>query len=817
MRFLSFFFIFIITLSVKAQRVKVLGRDLGFPIENVTIYNDTKELVVYTDKEGMADLSGFKETEVISFNHLSYYEYEILKRELGLIEFVVYLVKKSELLDEIVLSASKGNEKRSRIAEQVDVISEVEIKRLAPQNTGDLLASLPGVKVQKTQFGGGSPVLRGMEANRILLVVDGVRMNNAIYRTGHLQNAISVSPNILERTEVIFGPSSVVYGSDALGGVIHYYTKSPKISDKTAVNSSFFSRYSTANNEITGEGNLELRFKKWASFTSVSYSDFGDLRMGDNRHHGYETWGKVYEYSNNTSTYYNDNPVQNENPNIQKNTNFNQMDVLQKFVVPFSDKTDFSLNMQYSSSSDNPRFDNLTEYSDGSLKFAEWYYGPQKRLLISPQLKINPEKKLLESGTITLAYQNIKESRVQRKFSSLDGYFRDENVDVFSLNGDFFVPLTKDESRIFSYGAELSHNNVSSDAIGKTLDVYNNSVVGVADEFTVQTRYPDGGSTYTSAAAYINYRQDISEKSTLNTGIRLIKTYLTAKWVDDTFITLPDMDISLNNSAVTATIGYIYKPTINWQLNGIISSGFRSPNIDDIGKIREKNGVVTVPNTELKPEYAYNFETTILKSFHNKKFQAGLNVYYTLLHNYITRDYYELNNSPTIIYDGEEALTMANVNKENAYIFGGTISFKGNINQYWYTKGSLTYTQGEAYDTKNRLSSIPPVFGTLEGGYQKGRFQAGVNWVFNGKKPINKYNLIEGIDNVDQTPYNASLDEYYGSPGWNIVNLNANYKLNKNFSFFVNLDNIFDVHYKEFASAISASGRNLSAAFLITI
>ena len=438
-------------------------------------------------------------------------------------------------------------------------------------------------------------------------------------------------------------------------------------------------------------------------------------------------------------------------------------------------------------------------------------------MLISPQLKINPENKFLESGTITLAYQNIKEARIQRKFSSLDRYLRNEKVDVFSLNGDFFVPLTKDETRIFSYGAEFTYNKVGSDAIGNTLDVYNNTIVGVVNEFTVQTRYPDGGSSYTSAAGYVNYRQDISEKSTLNTGIRLINTCLTAKWVDNTFMTLPDMDIALDNSAVTATVGYIYKPTTNWQLNGIISSGFRSPNIDDIGKIREKNGDVTVPNTALKPEYAYNFETTILKNFNKKQFQAGLNVYYTLLHNYITRDYFELNNSPSIMYDGEEAYTMANVNKGNAYIFGGTASFKGNITHYWYTKGSLTYTQGEAYDTKNRLSSIPPVFGTLEGGYQKGRLQAGVIWLFNGKKPISKYNLIEGIDNVEQNPYNASLDKFEGMPGWNIVNLNANYMLNKNFSLFLNLDNIFDVHYKEFASAISASGRNLSAAFLITI
>ena len=817
MRFLLVIILFFTTLFVQAQKVKVIERGSNFPIENVTIYGDTQAVSVHTDKNGIADLSEFNDSDVISFSHISYFEFEILKRELGVIEFVVSLVKKAEQLDEIVLSASKGNEKRSRIAEQVAIASVEEIRKLAPQTSADLLADMPGIKVQKTQFGGGSPVLRGMEANRVLLVIDGVRMNNAIYRMGHLQNSITVSPNILERTEVIFGPSSVVYGSDALGGVIHYYTKTPKVSPKEEVNGGIFSRYSTVNNEITVEGNLELRFKKWASYTNVSYSDFGDLKMGTNRNHGFDDWGKVYEYSNNTDTYYNANPIENSNPNIQKNTGFNQTDVLQKFAIPFSKNTDFNFNIQYSVSSNIPRFDNLTQYSDGSLKFAEWYYGPQKRLLISPQLKINPDKKWLESGTITLAYQNIKESRVQRKFTSLDRSYRDEDVDVFSLNGDFFVPLTTDDTRIFSYGVEFSHNIVDSESIGKTLDVYNNTIVGFSDEFTVQSRYPDGGSTYTTAAAYVNYRQDISEKSTLNTGVRFVNTNLTAEWVDDTFFTLPDMDIKLNNSAVTATIGYIFKPTVNWQLNGIVSSGFRSPNIDDVGKIREKNGDVTVPNIYLKPEYAYNFETSVLKYFKEKTFEAGFNVYYTLLHNYITRDYYEVNGSPTIIYDGDEAFTMANVNKGNANIYGGTISFKGNFTPVWFAKGSLTYTKGEANDTKLPLSSIPPLFGNLRFGYEKDRFQAGLSWIFNGKKSIENYNLVEGIDNVEETPYNALTDTYYGSPSWNIFNINADYKFNNHLTIFANIDNVFNVHYKEFASAISAPGINFSISALISI
>ena len=817
MRILITIFLFFAAISIKAQQVKVLERGSNFPIENVTIYNDTNNNIIYTDKNGLADLSSFNDTDVISFNHLSYIEYEILKRELSEIEFIVYLSKKAQQLDEIVLSASKGKESRSRIAEQIAITSREEIKKLAPQTTADLLTNLPGIKVQKTQFGGGSPVLRGMEANRILLVVDGVRMNNAIYRTGHLQNSITVSPNIIDRVEVIFGPSSVIYGSDALGGVIHYYTKTPKTSVKKEVNTSIYSRYSSINNEFTAEGNIELRNKKWASYTSVSHSSFGDLKMGENRTHNFDNWGKVPLYSNNSDSFYNPNAVVNTDDNIQKNTGYNQTDILQKIAIPLSLKSDLMVNIQYSTSSNINRFDKLTEYSGTELKYAEWYYGPQERLLISSQLKINPNKKWIQKGTITAAFQNINESRVQRDLGSLDRTYRDEKVDVLSLNGDFFVPLTKGSNRIMSYGFEITHNNVNSNAYGKTLNVFENSIVGFSGDFTVQSRYPDGGSTYTSLASYVNYRQDISKKATLNTGIRFINTHLTATWIDDTFITLPDFDISLNNAAITATVGYVYKPSLDWQLNSVISSGFRSPNIDDVGKIREKSGNVTVPNIFLKPEYAYSFETSVLKYFNAKKFQTGLNVYYTLLSNYITRDQFEINNSSTIYYDGEVGNVVANVNKDNAYIMGSTFSFKGNFNPLWFAKGAITYTKGKAYDTDLPLSSIPPLFGSLEIGFEKDRLQTSLNWKFNGKKRIEDYNLIEGIDNEEQTPYNSLTDTYYGTPSWNTLNFNANYKLNSNVTFYVNIDNIFDVHYKEFASSISASGRNLALSLRVNI
>lgn len=809
--FLCFFF----SAFLFAQEVTIIDFETQFPIENCTIYGENNPKTVQTDKSGKANVSVFADNEIITISHLSYIEVELLKRNVSKTNNIIYLHRNAETLDEIVLSSSRKKELKKRVAERIEVNTTAEIRKISPQTSADLLASIPGIKVQKSQFGGGSPVLRGMEANRILLVVDGVRMNNAIYRSGHLQSSITVSPSILDRTEVVFGPSSVIYGSDALGGVIHYYTKTPKISQDKDVKYNLLSRYSSVNEEYTNQASFETSFKKWSSLTSFSYSKFGDLKMGKKRSHGYENWGIVDEYSDNSNDFYNLNSVQNLNPNVQKNTGYNQRDFLQKFYFLLSDKTNLTFNFQHSTSSDIPRFDKLSEYKDGNLKFAEWHYGPQKRLLFSSQLAINPDKKWLKSGTITTAYQNIKESRIQRKFNSLERSYRKENVDVFNLNGDFSVQLTEKSNRDLSYGFEFTHNKVNSNSFGKTINVVDNEIIRFSNNFKVQSRYPDGGSTYSSAALYTNYRQDINSKSTLNTGVRYTSTWLNAKWLDETFVSLPQNDISLKNSSFTATIGYAYRPNKDWQLNSVISSGFRSPNIDDVGKIREKNEKVTVPNIDLRPEYLYNAEIGVVKYFDNKKFNIGFNTYYTLLNNYIARESFLLDGNSTILYDGELTETIANVNHDNAYVFGGTLSFKGKLNDNWKANGNITYTKGKTYDTNLPLSSIPPVFGKFEVSYVKNKFETSLNFKFNSAKKLKGYNLIEGIDNIEQTPFNNDINKYVGTPSWSTLNFYSKYQISSTVGLQFMVDNIFDQHYKEFASAISAPGRNFSLSIFV--
>jgi len=141
-------------------------------------------------------------------------------------------IKGSVRLSEVTLAATRFSQNKKFIAQQVFVISRSHIENSNQPTTAEILSQSGELLVQKSQLGGGSPVIRGFEANKVLICVDGIRMNNAIYRGGHLQNVITLNDESLQKAELLFGPSSVMYGSDALGGVMSFYTRDPEITKK---------------------------------------------------------------------------------------------------------------------------------------------------------------------------------------------------------------------------------------------------------------------------------------------------------------------------------------------------------------------------------------------------------------------------------------------------------------------------------------------------------------------------------------------------------------------------------------------------------
>jgi len=797
-----------------AQQVQVVDALTGLPIEDVRIYSKDQQHV--TNQNGFFSTMELKENAQVYISHIGYESITMGTKEL-LKKNLIRLHPDTQQLNEIVLSVARSKDERKRVSKQVAIIGQKNIQLQHSSTSADVLGSASGIRIQKSQGGGGSPVIRGLEANRILLVVDGVRMNNAIYRSGHIQNAITIDPQTLERAEIIYGPSSVGYGSDALGGVVHYYTKTPKIGSHKPWAFTMSNSYDTRHLHSINHLDITHSKNRWASLSSVSLSNFGDLFMGNRRNHGYSDWGLVPTYSKNSREHFYETETPNPRPNLQRNTAYNQLDILQKFVFQTDNENQWLLNMQYSTSSDIPRFDKLSERREGALRYAEWYYGPQKRLFVSPRYAFSTSSKWLREGIITWAYQNLEESRVKRKFGSLDRESQIENLDVYSLNADFSARTIPGKK--LAYGLEFTHNRLRSVGCSQALLIQHNNIIGLGTKSPIATRYPSDGSTYTTVAVYGDYRVDLSEKSTLDAGLRFTHTRLKADWKDQALIDAR-LDMAENqNNAINASIGYVYRPSSQWEWRTVVASGFRAPNIDDIGKIRENHGRISVPNPYLKPEYAYTADLGITRFFKNRNAYIQLNAYYTLLDNFIGRDQYLIpsdsstSSDETILFMNDEVITQANVNLGAANLRGASMSWSLNPIKKWRYSGSFSYTYGQIKRDHLPMPSILPYFGNQEVIYQSQDLKLRFAHHFSSSKNPKDYSW-GGEDGLEETPLiNPDalelIDRFAGSPSWSRFDVSAHYNATSSMTLGAHFFNILDTHYKEFASGISAPGRSL--------
>ena len=801
---LSGFCIFCTSTFINAQTITILDRDTQKPVSEVHVYNDSRTKLLTTDSDGKVDISSFSEREDILIQHVSYDFVFFTKRKLAALEYQVFL--DFSVLPEIVLSVSKMEIDQRQVAEQMGFLTQKTIRTQNPQTSADLLQNLPSVAVQKTQMGGGSINLRGLEANKVLLVVDGVRMNNAIYRTGHLQNVITLDPMIMRRVEVIYGPSSIIYGSDALGGVIHFYTQMPQPNKPFKVVGQV--RRSTANDEVSTHTNFSFSVDDISSFTSFSWQSFGDLRMGKDRKHGFSDWGKVHLYSENSRDNYEPYSTKNSNPELQKGTGYAQGDVFQKLLWTPNPHHKVLFNFQYSSSSDIPRFDKLMEREGDSLKFAEWYYGPQKRSLYSLQWTYRPTKPLgiFDQMVLNASFQDVEESRINRKFKSIRRITNLENVKIWGITADAFKTLSGDSSRLLNYGTDVRLNVVGSRAFAEELEPTKGGKIAIQNiTYDVPERYPDRGSYYGTAGIYMLYMHRLGHSNRFKFGLRYTHNVLRSQWSNNLFSNfLKGEDfLLLSNSALTFSLNYLFTPHINWKFSFVLSTGFRFPNVDDVGQIREKNGKLAIPNLDLRPEKAYNFEIGI--SYYNRDIGVGISsyVYFNNIIDYISKASFALENGATkAIYEGDTYPLVANQNLGSAYIFGNSTQMVLNLGRYFKVSASSTYTYG-VKNTGEPLPSIPPFFAKGSAGVYTGRVNTYVYIDYYAQKWGRDMDQISGIDNLSQA---ASMEAGY--PSWYTLNAVFSYEFHTNVSISFALKNMWDRHYKTFNSSISAPGRN---------
>ena len=219
---------------LKPQKIQAVSSNGAAPVPYAVIVNKNTGVQVMTDEAGNATIQRNVQMDTlllrsVGFMDMVIYPGQAVPEQVRMVEDMISLDQAEVVIQGVASAETVALSSINMVSEQAPKpVVQLEV----PQTAAELLWSTGSVLVQQSQQGGGSPILRGFEANRVLLVVDGVRMNNAIYRSGHLQNAITVDPNILERTDVLLGPNSILFGSDAMGGVIHYHTRTPRVGNR---------------------------------------------------------------------------------------------------------------------------------------------------------------------------------------------------------------------------------------------------------------------------------------------------------------------------------------------------------------------------------------------------------------------------------------------------------------------------------------------------------------------------------------------------------------------------------------------------------
>ncbi len=774
-----------------SQIVTVKDLETGRPVEAATLASEGPRAFVTTNAKGQADISAFEGAETIEIRALGYKKQTISFAGLKDTSFEIMLSASDIQVDEVVISASRWNQASKDVPVKIVSISQQTIALRNPQTAADLLSLSGGVFIQKSQQGGGSPMIRGFATNRLIYTIDGVRMNTAIFRGGNIQNVISLDPFATEKAEIAFGPGSVIYGSDAIGGVMSFQTLTPQFSlnEETLITGKAVTRYSSANNEKTGHFDINAGWGRWAMVTSISSNDFDDLRMGSL---GPAEYLRPFYVQRQDGV---DVVVTNDDPRIQRPSGYSQINMMQKVRFQPTKNWDFQYGFHFSESSEYSRYDRHIRYRNGLPRYGEWYYGPQKWMMNNLNITHTGNNGLYDQVAVRLARQDFEESRVDRDINKSQRHIRIEEVVANSVNLDF-TKSVGNKHKLF-YGAELVHNDVSSTGIDED--------ISLGEAAPGPARYPQ--STWASYGAYVSDQFAVSDKFTLQAGLRYNQYDLDATF-DTSFYHFPFVTANLNSGALTGSLGFVYRPSEDWVISANGATAFRSPNVDDLGKVFDSEpGSVVVPNPKLEAEYAWSGDIGIAKVF-GDVVKIDLTGYYTNLKNALVRRDFTLNGQDSILYDGELSQVQAIQNAAVAHVYGVQAGLKIKLSAGFEFSTDFNYQKGEEEldnGTTSPSRHAAPWFGVSKLSYSARNLHLLFSAVYSGEK---KFEDLPEEEQGKTEIYAKDADGNPYAPGWYTLNFNAMYRFTDHLTLSAGLENLTDQRYRPYSSGIAGAGRN---------
>lgn len=574
----------------------------------------------------------------------------------------------------IVISASKKELVSFKTPDAVSVLTAEDLKINAPRSMAEALIGVSGVWMQKTNHGGGSPFLRGFTGNQTLLLIDGIRLNNATFRYGPNQYFNTIDVFSVDRVEVIRGKGSVLYGSDALGGVINVLTSSPEyFSGKPKLHGKGRLKFMNKEMEQSGAGELSYHSKNLAVSGNVNYKNFGDIYAGGSL--GFER-----------PSGYNENGV-----NLKA-------------------KLRLAENWQLTSAFQSLIQNDVTRYDQVAQRGYQMYlYDPQIHRLGFVKAEYFGKNPLFSKINFTVSNQLSDETRK----------FKKENSVIFTREND----LVKTNGMNVEINSEFSKNW---EAVSG-MEYYSDKVFSSKTETDTQTGteikkrglYPDN-SDMNNLAIFSQHTLQL-EKFQLNFGGRFNTFKIHS--ADEEF-----GEVKLTPNSLIGNLALQYFTSQNQQFILSAHSAFRAPNINDISTFGLFDYGIEIPSTTLSPEKAFTVEGGYKKSIENVS--LALSVFNTRLKNQIVRVESTYNGSE--FYNGDRVYKKENVSKSNISGFEFESGLK--LNPQFSLINNLTWLYGKNLENDEPMRRIPPFNGKMALQYSKSNFFAETEFLFAAKQ-----------------------------------------------------------------------------------
>ncbi len=636
-------------------------------------------------------------------------------------------------LGEVMVTAQRHQQESLLVPYSVNALSQQYIGEVSPRTTPEALMGMNGVFVQKTNHGGGSPFIRGLTGNQTLILMDGIRLNNSTFRYGPNQYLNTIDPFTIKRIEVAKGTGSVQYGTDAIGGVVHILTRDPQFATgKAGLRGKVIGKYMTDDMEKTIRGEVNYSGKKFALITGIVKKNFGDVVGGD-------TTGKQFP------------------------SGYDEWSLDMKAKVLLKKNIRLTLANQFLQQQNVPVYHKVLLED-----FAVNEMDQQQRLLSYARMDMQGKSRFFKEAEITVSYQQSIEGRNSRKNGTTSLRKEKDKINTLGFTTDIFSEINKTWTA--NSGIELYY-----DKVGSSRDDIN-AQTGVAS--SKRGLYPDHSK-------YGNY------------SVYSLHHFHWGRWIADAGVRFNTFDIYINDttlgnvkispSAWVGNAALMYQFDRTQTIYASFSSGYRAPNVDDMGTLGIVDFRYEIPTSGLKPERSQH--TELGYKIKTKRLSGTIAAYYMHLADLITRvkmDGHVISGYP--VYQKE--------NTESAFIKGFEMELNWNAIKNLHIIGGIAYAYGQSLSKKEPLRRIPPFNGRLMSTYRGNKWFASVEFQF----ASHQKRLAQGDKDDNRIPAG-------GTPSWKVLSFFSGYKFSI-VQLNAGIQNIFNEDYRTHGSGINAVGRS---------